>query len=229
MPDNKREFVPFIDGREASHSVLCRIAFGLVRTDARAACASKFRLSFTFSNFRQPRPRQLEPEFDSAARTAGVYRGQVPFDRLRTQAQEADLLLLLMGFGDECAQTERTSFKTKFLDYLTFQKPIVIWGPEYCSAVRVAREFDAAECYTSPDAAGCIAVLENVAHSPERQKQLVANAAPNVSESIRTEPNSCRITPGVREISPAVTSLKVFENEGQPNSQRSSQVLRKNK
>jgi hypothetical protein len=81
-----------------------------------------------------------------------------------------------MGFGDECAQTERTSFKTKFLDYLTFQKPIVIWGPEYCSAVRVAREFDAAECYTSPDAAGCIAALENVARSSERQKQLVANA-----------------------------------------------------
>jgi len=86
------------------------------------------------------------------------------------------LLLLPMGFGDECAQIERTSFKTKFLDYLTFQKPIVIWGPEYCSAVRVAREFDGAECYTSPDAAGCVATLQNVARSSERQKQLVANA-----------------------------------------------------
>jgi len=84
--------------------------------------------------------------------------------------------LLPMGFGDKCAQTERTSFKTKFLDYLTFQKPIVIWGPEYCSAVRVAREFDAAECYTSPDAVGCVAALQNVARSSERQKQLVANA-----------------------------------------------------
>jgi len=81
-----------------------------------------------------------------------------------------------MGFGNECAQIERTSFKTKFLDYLTFQKPIVVWGPDYCSAVRVAHEFDAAQCYTSPDAAGCIATLENVAHSSARQKQLVANA-----------------------------------------------------
>ncbi len=105
-----------------------------------------------------------------------MYRGQVSFDQLKAHAQDADLLLLPMGFGDECAQIERTSFKTKFLDYLTFQKPIVIWGPEYCSAVRIAREFDAAECYTSPDAAGCIATLENVAHSSERQKQLVANA-----------------------------------------------------
>ena len=93
-------------------------------------------------------------------------RGQVAFDRLRAHAQEADLLLLPMGFGNECAQTERTSFKTKFLDYLTFQKPIIIWGPEYCSAVRVAREFDAAECYTSPDAAGCIAVLRECRSQP---------------------------------------------------------------
>jgi hypothetical protein len=116
------------------------------------------------------------PDFDNAARTSGVYRGQVPFDRLKAHAQKADLLLLPMGFGAECAQTERTSFKTKFLDYLTFQKPIIIWGPEYCSAVRVAREFDAAECYTSPDTAGCAATLQNVARSPERQKQLVANA-----------------------------------------------------
>ena len=115
-------------------------------------------------------------DFESFARTTGVYRGQVSFDQLTMHAQDADMLLLPMGFGEQCAQTERTSFKTKFLDYLTFQKPIVIWGPEYCSAVRIAREFDAAECYTSPDAAGCIAALENVARSPERQKQLVANA-----------------------------------------------------
>src|SRR5262249_25964004 len=37
-------------------------------------------------------------------------------------------------------------------------------------------EFDAAECYTSLDAAGCVAALQNVARSSERQKQLVANA-----------------------------------------------------
>jgi hypothetical protein len=115
-------------------------------------------------------------EFDSSARATGVYRGQVPFHQLRAHAEQSDLLLLPMGFGEECAQTERTSFKTKFLDYLTFQRPIVVWGPEYCSAVRFAREFDAAECYTSPDPAGCIATLQKLARSPERQKQLVGNA-----------------------------------------------------
>jgi hypothetical protein len=136
----------------------------------RASSDSKLRFEIFGSN------ASWSQNFERDARAAGVYRGQVGFDELKTHAQQADLLLLPMGFGDECAQTERTSFKTKFLDYLTFQKPIIIWGPEYCSAVRVAREFDAAECYTSPDAPGCVATLQNVARSLERQKQLVANA-----------------------------------------------------
>jgi len=129
-----------------------------------------------FEIFGSPVHATWSGKFDSFARAAGVYKGQVPFDRLRSHAEKADLLLLPMGFGDEHAQTERTSFKTKFLDYLTFQKPIVVWGPEYCSAVRFAREFDAAECYTSSDPAGCIATLQRLAASSERQKQLVANA-----------------------------------------------------
>ena len=37
-------------------------------------------------------------DFDSAARTAGVYRGQIAFDQLKTYAQEADLLVVTDGF-----------------------------------------------------------------------------------------------------------------------------------
>ena len=176
MPESKREFIPFTaNGRPATVLFAGSLSawYGpMLERLVRATSNSQLR----FQIFGSHTHASWSPDFDSFARTAGVYRGQVAFDQLKTHAQDADLLLLPMGFGDECAQTERTSFKTKFLDYLTFQKPIVIWGPEYCSAVRVAREFDAAECYTSPDAAGCIATLENVAHSSERQKQLVANA-----------------------------------------------------
>jgi glycosyl transferase family 4 len=173
MPDVERGFIPFTpDGRPAAVFFAGSLSawYGpMLEQLVQASSASQLRFEIFGSN------ASWSQEFESAARTAGVYRDQVAFDELRTRAQQADLLLLPMGFGDECAQTERTSFKTKFLDYLTFQKPIVIWGPEYCSAVRVAREFDAAECYTSPDAAGCIATLQNVARSSERQKQLVAN------------------------------------------------------
>jgi glycosyl transferase family 4 len=176
MDDNKQEFTPFIsDSRPATVFFAGSLSFWygpMLERLVQASSDSPLRFQIFGSHVHASWSR----EFESAARAAGVYRGQVPFDRLKTHAQEADLLLLPMGFGDECAQTERTSFKTKFLDYLTFQKPIVIWGPAYCSAVRVAREFDAAECYTSPDAAGCIATLQTVARSSERQKELVANA-----------------------------------------------------
>jgi glycosyltransferase involved in cell wall biosynthesis len=174
MPEIERGFIPFTpDGRPATVFFAGSLSawYGpMLEQLVRSSSDSQLRFEIFGSN------ASWSSEFESAARGAGVYRGQAAFDDLKTHAQEADLLLLPMGFGDECAQTERTSFKTKFLDYLTFQKPIVIWGPEYCSAVRVAREFDAAECYTSPDAAGCIVALENVASSSERQKQLVANA-----------------------------------------------------
>ena len=176
MLDTNHEFIPFTLG-ERSATVLFAGSLSawygpMLERLVQASSDSPLR----FEIFGSHAHASWSREFDDAARAACVYSGQVPFDRLRAHAQQADLLLLLMGFGDECAQTERTSFKTKFLDYLTFQKPIVIWGPEYCSAVRVAREFDAAECYTSPDAAGCIAALENLARNAERQKQLVANA-----------------------------------------------------
>jgi len=174
MLDNKREFIPFTDaGRPATVLFAGSLSawYGpMLEQLVQRNSDSRLRFEIFGSNASWSR------EFDIAARADGVYKEQVSFDRLRMYAQEADLLLLPMGFGDECAQIERTSFKTKFLDYLTFQKPIVIWGPEYCSAVRAAREFDAAECYTSPDAAGCIATLRNVAHNAERQKQLVTNA-----------------------------------------------------
>ena len=172
--DNKREFVPFTSGSGPATVFFAGSLsawYGpMLEQLVRASSGSQLHFEIFGSH------ASWSQNFDSAVRTTGVYKGQVTFDELKTHVQEADLLLLPMGFGDECAQIERTSFKTKFLDYLTFQKPIVVWGPDYCSAVRVAREFDAAQCYTSPDVAGCIATLENVAHSSERQKQLVANA-----------------------------------------------------
>jgi len=115
-------------------------------------------------------------KFDEWARRAGVFHGQVPFDKLRHEMARADVLLLPMGFGESCAQVEHTSFKTKFLDYVSFQKPILVWGPDYCSAVRIAREFDSAECCTSADERACRAILEKLVNDPSRQLQLVTNA-----------------------------------------------------
>lgn len=114
--------------------------------------------------------------FGDWAKAEGVFGGRVSFEQLRHEAKQADLLLLPMGFGDECAHVEKTSFKTKFLDYLSFRRPILTWGPEYCSAVRTAREFDSAECVTVNDAAKCATVIRELAGSSQRRTELMANA-----------------------------------------------------
>lgn len=114
--------------------------------------------------------------FDEHARRKGIFRGRVSFDALSSEAAAADLLILPMGFGEDCAQVERTSFKTKFLDYLSFRRPILVWGPEYCTAVQVAREFDSAECVTDQSPAACCAAITRLAADPDRRRELMDNA-----------------------------------------------------
>lgn len=115
-------------------------------------------------------------EFDARARAQKIYRGHLPFQQLQNEMKGADALILPMGFDEDCALTERTSFKTKFLDYLSYQKPILVWGPEYCSAVRVAREFDSAEICAQPDAAAFLQNILSVARNPQRQAALAKHA-----------------------------------------------------
>lgn len=115
-------------------------------------------------------------EFDAYARQARIFRGHLPFAELRQAMGEADALILPMGFDPQAAQVERTSFKTKFLDYLSYQKPIIVWGPEYCSAIRVAREFDSAETCIRPEAENILQSILSVARNPARQSALVNHA-----------------------------------------------------
>ena len=115
-------------------------------------------------------------DFDAYARSSGIYCGHLPFDRLRSELVAADALILPMGFERDCEQVERTSFKTKFVDYLAYEKPILVWGPEYCSAVRVAREFDSAEICADPDAAAFLQTILSLGAAPTRRIALIGNA-----------------------------------------------------
>lgn len=115
--------------------------------------------------------------FDAKAKAEGLYLGQVPFDHLRNELAGCDVLLLPMGFEPKQAIVERTSFKTKFLDYLTFDRPIVIWGPPDCSAAVVAREFNSAEVCTEESPQAVIRVLRDLSQSCARQQEIVRNGA----------------------------------------------------
>jgi glycosyltransferase involved in cell wall biosynthesis len=111
-------------------------------------------------------------EFEKAQRERGAYMGFKPYEELIPEFQTADAFFLPMGFDSSAALIERTSFKTKFLDYLAFEKPILIWGPEYCTAIRAAREYDAAYCVTDPNPAAVIHAMREIANNQEIRDRL---------------------------------------------------------
>jgi len=139
-------------------------------------------------------------EFDELVRQKKIFRGHLPFEKLRKEMAEADGLLLLMGFDEECAHTERTSFKTKFLDYLTFRKPILLWGPEYCSAARYADEFDSAEKCLSPNPEAFLETICRVQSDPARQRQLVSNAEQMFADRFHPDKIHAGFVKAVREV-----------------------------
>ena len=173
---DKSEFIPYTSG-DRSFVVAFAGSMGdwygpMLESLVQAARAQSAEVEFQFFGSNP----SWSQEFDKYARTQNIYRGHLPFEELRKQVAGADALILPMGFGDNCAQVERTSFKTKFLDYLSYQKPILVWGPEYCSAARVAREFDSAEICSNPDASAILAQIQKLSIDPQRQRILVQNA-----------------------------------------------------
>jgi hypothetical protein len=116
------------------------------------------------------------PAFDAYVRESKIYLGQVPFLELQKEARNSDALLLLMGFDKANVSVETTSFKTKFLDYLSFDRPIMVWGPPYSSAVRTAREFNSAQVCDSLEASACLESLLSLANKLDRQTKLLTNA-----------------------------------------------------
>ena len=70
----------------------------------------------------------------------------------------------------------RTSITTKFLDYVSFGKPVILWGPEYCTPVRVAREHGGAAVVSAADATAVVCLCQKIAGDTELNKKLSKQA-----------------------------------------------------
>jgi glycosyltransferase involved in cell wall biosynthesis len=139
-------------------------------------------------------------EFDQYVRKEGIYKGQVSFAQLGEEMKKIDALILLMGFEEECALIEKTSFKTKFLDYLSFRKPILLWGPAYCSAVTVAREFNSAEICTSSDPADFAECVLKVRDDSQLQRSLVNNACKMYEDRFNPEIIHANLVKSIKDL-----------------------------
>lgn len=106
------------------------------------------------------------------AQANGTYLGFKPPEEAAAVLAGADALLVVMSFEEKYKLFMRTSFTTKFLDYVAFGKPVILWGPEYCTPVRVARKQGGAMVVDSAEAAAVVAGCLRLAAEPELRQQL---------------------------------------------------------
>ena len=110
------------------------------------------------------------------ARASGTYPGFKPPEQAAEALASADALLVVMSFEKEHELFMRTSFTTKFLDYVAFGKPVILWGPDYCTPVRVARKHGGAAVVSSSDADAVVALSREIAANSELSKKLSQGA-----------------------------------------------------
>jgi len=101
-----------------------------------------------------------------------IYGGFLPRDLLRQELSQASALLVTISFDKNNRRWAETSFPSKLVEYCQYNKPIIIWGPDYCSAVRWARKYQSALIVTSPLAHNLVQAIQELAARPEEKTRL---------------------------------------------------------
>ena len=122
-------------------------------------------------------------------RSLGVYHGFIPSNELTESLQPFQAALVAMSFAPLHRRRMITSFPSKMIDAMQLGLPVVIWGPEYCSAVKWARRGERALCVTDANPSAIRRALEELAASPAKQKRLARSSR----EAAATEFNHERI------------------------------------
>jgi glycosyltransferase involved in cell wall biosynthesis len=122
-------------------------------------------------------------------RSRGVYRGFVALKELAESLQNFQAALVVMSFAPSHRRRMTTSFPSKMIDAMQLGVPVVIWGPEYCSAVKWARGRERALCVTDANPSAIRRALEELAASPAEQERLAKSSG----EAAATDFNHERI------------------------------------
>lgn len=84
-------------------------------------------------------------------RESGRLLDFLPRDELHTWLSDADAFLIPTVFDEESKLRMETCFPSKFIDVFQYGKPIILWGPEYCSSIQWAKANARALCVTDSD------------------------------------------------------------------------------
>jgi glycosyltransferase involved in cell wall biosynthesis len=110
------------------------------------------------------------------AKDKGISPGFKPSEEAAAVLAGADALLVVMSFEPEHRLFMETSFTTKFLDYTAYGKPIILWGPEYCTPVRVARRAGGALVVNKPEPEEILDACRKLARVEEVRNRLTQQA-----------------------------------------------------
>jgi glycosyltransferase involved in cell wall biosynthesis len=125
--------------------------------------------------------RGAEPEWSTELRermrSEGCWLPFAPRPEVQHWLSTADAFLIPMEFDPRLRRRMETSFPSKITDFASFGKPLVIWGPAYCSAVRWASQDESALCVTDPNPEALRAALESLVASSAEYTRLAAKAA----------------------------------------------------
>jgi glycosyltransferase involved in cell wall biosynthesis len=133
-----------------------------------------------------PRPRWTS-EVEDYFRSRGLYHGCPPANELVESLRHFQAILVVMSFAASLRRRMITSFPSKMINAMQLGLPVVIWGPEYCSAVRWARRGNAALCVTDANPSALRQVLEKLAASPLEQERLGKSAGEAAARDFNPE------------------------------------------
>jgi glycosyltransferase involved in cell wall biosynthesis len=103
-------------------------------------------------------------------------RGWVSNLELRRALCGADILFLPASFAQEEKPVVIAGFPTKTADYMASGRPILVFGPEYSSLVRYAREYGFAEVVTDASDDALAKGIRDIINSPIHRRELVSMA-----------------------------------------------------
>jgi glycosyltransferase involved in cell wall biosynthesis len=109
-------------------------------------------------------------------RAAGLWLEFAPRSELEVWLQSADAFLIPMVFEEKYRRRMETSFPSKLVEFAQFGKPLVVWGPEYCSAVHWSKQKNSALCVTFPDSKKLVAELEQLYKFASEQDKFAYSA-----------------------------------------------------
>jgi glycosyltransferase involved in cell wall biosynthesis len=107
-------------------------------------------------------------------RDAGLWLDFAPRAELDAWLQSADAFLIPMVFEEKDRRRMETSFPSKLIEFAQFGKPLIVWGPEYCSAAQWGRNNNSALCVICADSKKLLDELESLSNSGDKLEKLAS-------------------------------------------------------